>query len=98
MVSVHPAWRCTSPLGVARWVGRRRWRLSQRRQSSKGVSFYFPFVSFLVNRPYSFSKGMVFDFSLPLGMQVAQREPTPCYHDAYSVEQGILGERLAEAL
>ena len=23
--------------------------------------------------------------SLPLGMQVARREPTPCYHDAYSV-------------
>ena len=27
----------------ARWVGGRRWRLSRRRQSSNGVSFYFPF-------------------------------------------------------
>ena len=27
----------------ARWVGGRRWRLSRRRQSSKGVSFYFLF-------------------------------------------------------
>ena len=31
--------------GRARWVGGRRWRLSRRRQSSKGVSFYFRFVS-----------------------------------------------------
>ena len=30
--------------GRARWVRGRRWRLSRRRQSSKGVSFYFPFV------------------------------------------------------
>ena len=31
-----------------------------------------------------FFKGMFF-FSIPLGMLVAKREPTPCYHDAYSV-------------
>ena len=30
--------------GRARLVGRRRWRLSRRRQSSKGVFFYFPGV------------------------------------------------------
>ena len=30
--------------GRARWVGGRRWRLSRRRQSSKGVSFLFPFL------------------------------------------------------
>ena len=46
--------------GRARWVGGRRWRLSRRRQSSKGVSFYFRFVSFLGNKPYSFFKGMFF--------------------------------------
>ena len=33
--------------GRARWVGGRRWPLSRRRQTSKGVSFYFPCVSFL---------------------------------------------------
>ena len=32
--------------GRARWVGGRRWPLSRRRQISKGVSFYFPCVSF----------------------------------------------------
>ena len=74
-----------SSRGRARWVGGRRWRLSRRRQSSKGVSFYFPFVSFGENKLYSFSMSMVFGFCLPLGMLVAKREPTPCYHDAYSV-------------
>ena len=34
------------PRGRARWVGGRRWRLSRLHQSSKGVSFYFPFISF----------------------------------------------------
>ena len=71
--------------GRARWVGGRRWRLSRRRQSSKGVSFYFPFVSFWENRPYSFFKGMVCYGCALLSMLVAKREPTPCYHDAYSV-------------
>ena len=32
--------------GRARWVGGRRWPLSRRRQTSKGVSFYFPCISF----------------------------------------------------
>ena len=32
--------------GRARLVGGRRWRLSRRRQFSKGVSLYFPFISF----------------------------------------------------
>ena len=39
-----PLWWRTSPLGVvSAWVGGRRWRLSRRRQSSKGVFFYFTF-------------------------------------------------------
>ena len=33
--------------GRARWVGGRRWRLSRRRQSPKGASFYFPRYLFL---------------------------------------------------
>ena len=71
--------------GRARWVGRRRWSLSRRRQSSKGASIYFPFVSFWVNKLYSFSRSMVSGFSLPLSMLVAKWEPTPCYDYAYSV-------------
>ena len=69
--------------GRARWVGGRRWPLSRRRQTSKGVSFYFPSIFFWWTAFYSFFKSM--GFSIPLDMLVAMREPTPCYHDAYSV-------------
>ena len=86
MVSVHPARWCTSPLGVVpAGLGGRRWSLSRRRQTSKSVSFYFPFVSFWVNMLYSFFKSTVSGFSLLLDMLVAKWVPTPCYRDAYSV-------------
>ena len=48
--------------GRALWVGGRRWPLSRRRQSSKGVSFYFPCVSLWVNKFYSFFKSIVMVF------------------------------------
>ena len=58
--------------GRARWVGGRRWRLSRRRQSSKGVSFYFPCVSFLWNKLYFFFQVYRFlVFPILLGMLVA---------------------------
>ena len=38
------------------------------------------------NKLYSFFKGIVFDFSLLLGILVAKWVPTPCYRDAYSVD------------
>ena len=63
--------------GRARWVAGRRWRLSRRRHSSKGASFYFPCVPFLGNILYSFFKNMVVGFLLPLGMLVATWVPTP---------------------
>ena len=44
------------------WVGGRRWPLSPRRQTSKGVSFYFPCISFWVNILYSFFKSMIMVF------------------------------------
>ena len=73
--------------GCARWVGGRRWALSRRRRTSKGVSFYFPCVSFWVNKFYSFFKSIVmfFFFFIPLDMLVAKWVPTPCCNDAYSV-------------
>ena len=46
--------------GRARWVGGRRWRLSRRRQFSKGASFYFPFGSFWENKLCSFFQGKSF--------------------------------------
>ena len=68
--------------GRARWVGGRRWPLSRRSQLSKKRTFRgFLWVAKLC----LFSKGMVFIWVLLLGMLVAMREPTPCYHDAYSV-------------
>ena len=70
--------------GCARWVGRRRWPLSRRRQTSKDVSFYFPYVSFWENMMCSFLKSVIMGFSLPLGMLVAKWVPTPCCNDAYS--------------
>ena len=71
--------------GRARWVGGRRWPLSRRRRTSKGVSFYFPCISFWENVFYSFFKSIILGFSIPLGMLVAKWVPTPCYNDAYSV-------------
>ena len=64
--------------GRARWVGGRRWPLSRR-------VFYFPRGYFWVAKLCLFFTGMVFIWVLLLGMLVATREPTPCYHDAYSV-------------
>ena len=51
-----------SSRGRARWVGGRRWPLSRRRRTSKGVSFYFPCVSFLGNKSYSFFKSIILGF------------------------------------
>ena len=62
--------------GRARWVGRRRWRLSRRRQSPQRASFYFPLSLF---------GSMVLYSWILLDMLVGKREPTPCYRDAYSV-------------
>ena len=86
MVSVYPARRCTSPLGVVS-VG-----------SGDGVGdchdvANHPRVCLFISLLYLFwemnltlfFQGMVFHFSLPLNMLVAKREPTPCYTDAYSV-------------
>ena len=72
MVSVYPARWCTSPPGDVANLPR-------------VCLFISLFISFGENRLYSFSKSMVFGFSLPLGMLVAKREPTPCYDDSYSV-------------
>ena len=50
-----------SSRGRARWVRGRRWRLSRRRQSSKGVSFLFPLSIFYARiNLYSFFQGCGF--------------------------------------
>ena len=71
--------------GRARWVGGRRWSLSRRRQTPKGLSFYFPNIFFwgYIFILYSFFKSL--GFFIPLDMLVAKWVPTPCCNDAYSV-------------
>ena len=71
--------------GRARWVGGRRWPLSRRNHFSRKRTFYFPWVIFWVAKLCFFFRCMVSIWVLLLGMLVAMREPTPCYHDAYSV-------------
>ena len=71
--------------GRARWVGGRRWPLSRRSQSSRKRTFYFPWGIFWGVRSCLIFKGMVSIWVLLLDMLVATREPTSCYHDAYSV-------------
>ena len=73
--------------GRARLVGGRRWRLSRRRQSPRKVSVCFPLVSLKRKKLYSFSKRVWFlIFCGLLSKLVANREPTPCYRDAFSVD------------
>ena len=50
-----------------------------------GCLFISFFIFYGLNFTLFFRYGFFFTFSLPLGMLVAEREPTPCYHDAYSV-------------
>ena len=45
----------------------------------------FPLGFFWGTKLCLFFRSMAFIWVLLLGMLVAMREPTPCYHDAYSV-------------
>ena len=86
MVSVHPARWCTSPLGVVpAGLGDGVGHCHDVANLPRVCLFYFPCISFWVNKLYSFFKSMILGFSLPLGMLVAKWVPTPCYNDAYSV-------------
>ena len=85
MVSVYPARWCTSPLGVVPaglgdGVGDCHDVANLPR-----VCLFISLLNLLWEIDLTFFQGMVFDFSLPLDMLVAKREPTPCCHDAYSV-------------
>ena len=51
----------------------------------KKTDLLFPLGFFLESETMLFFRGMVVIWVLLLGMLVAMREPTPCYHDAYSV-------------
>ena len=57
---------------------------SRRIRYRKHSSMFCPWV-FLENNPCLFFTGMGYLVHFLLSMPVAEREPTPCYHDAYSV-------------
>ena len=88
--------------GRARWVGRRRWRLSRRHQSSKGVSFYFHyFLFFWWNKLYSFFFKVRFLIFLYRWVCLSLRGSPPhatMMHIRWAPQQGIMGERLAKTL
>ena len=70
--------------GRARWVGRRRWALSRRRQSSKSASCYFPFIFREKSILLFFRVWFCFFLHCWICLQIIG-SPPPCYHDAYSV-------------
>ena len=86
MVSVHPARRRTSPLGVVpaglgEGVGDCHDVTNLPR-----VCLFISIIFFFFGKNFTFFfQGKVSYLSLPLGMLVAKREPTPCYNDAHSV-------------
>ena len=85
MVSVYPARRCTSPLGVVPVGSGDGVGDCHDVANLSRVCLFISLFIFIWDKPYSFFQGMVFHFSLPLNMLVARREPTPCYNDACSV-------------
>ena len=85
-VSVHPARRYTSPLGVVPvgsgdGVGDCHDVANLRRERL----FVSPWYLFFGGKTRFFPGGLLFYFGILLDMLVAEREPTPCCHDAYSV-------------
>ena len=101
MVSVHPARRRTSPLGVVpgglgNGVGD-----CHDVTNLPTVCLFISIFSIWGKQLYSFFQGIVLFLFLLLGMLVAKGEPTTCYNDSYSVghpQRGILGERQAKTM
>ena len=85
MVSVYLARRCTSPLGVVP-IG-----LGDGVGDCHDVANFLEkclFISLVFHfweKTLLFFQGKVSFISVLLDMPVAYWEPTPCYHDAYSV-------------
>ena len=74
-----------SPRGSARWVGRRRWRLSRRCHHQKRSPFGFPGEGFWRGKLCSLLVNWVFRYFGLLGVLVTEGEPTSGHHDVCSV-------------
>ena len=86
MVSVHHARWCISPLGVVpAGLGDGVGHCHDVAKLPRVFLFISLMYLFWVNMLYSFVKGMIVVFSIPLGMLAAKWVPTPCCNDAYSV-------------
>ena len=87
MVGVHPARWCTSPLGVVpAGLGDGVGDCHDAAHLPRVCLFTsLVFHYFFGRGNFTFFAGKVSCISLPLGMLVAKREPTPCYRDAYLV-------------
>ena len=86
MVSVHPARWCTSPLGVVpAGLGDGVGDCHDAANLPRVCLFISLIFHFWGKNLTTFFQGKVSCICLPLGMLVAKKEPTPCYHDAYSV-------------
>ena len=88
MVSVYPARRCTSPLGVVpAGLGDGVGDCHDVANFLEKWLFTSLFFSFWWRKLYSFFfRAKVSFISVLPGMLVAKREPTSCYRDAYSVD------------
>ena len=85
MVSVHPALWCTSPLGVVpAGFGEGVGHCHDVAKLPKVCLFISP-VSLFGRKDFTFFKGIILGFAVPLGMLVPRWVPTPCYNDAHSV-------------
>ena len=85
MVSLYPARRCTSPLGVVPFgLGDGVGDCHDAANPPRERLFISPLYLFS-GKNYAFFQGVAFYCWILLGMLVAKREPTPCYRDAHSV-------------
>ena len=85
MASVLPAPRCTSPLESCPLGRGTALATVATHPVFQQTDLLFPLVFFWGMRLCFFLQGVVFLWQILLDMLVAIREPTPCYHDAYSV-------------
>ena len=80
--------RCTSPFGVVPvGSGDGVGDCHDAADLSNECLFIFPLcIFFFWRKLYSFFQGKDSYFCTLLGIPLVQREPTPCYRDAYSVD------------
>ena len=85
VVGVHPARRCTSLSGSCSLGRGTALATVTTPPISRGSVFLFPLSIFFVEKLCFFMRGMVLFYLILLDMLLAEREQTPCNHDAHSI-------------